>query len=52
MAAEKKSRLDQALLLRGLAPDLKEAQARIMAGGVYVEGRKADKADQQDRRRR
>ena len=46
MAAEKKSRLDQALLLRGLARDLKEAQARIMAGAVYVRGRKADEADQ------
>jgi 23S rRNA (cytidine1920-2'-O)/16S rRNA (cytidine1409-2'-O)-methyltransferase len=45
MAAEKKTRLDQTLLLRGLAPDLKEAQARIMAGSVYVCGRKADKAD-------
>ena len=46
MGAEKKIRLDQALQLRGLAHDLKDAQARIMAGDVYVRGQKADKADQ------
>ncbi|MCU0237464.1 MAG: TlyA family RNA methyltransferase [Acidobacteria bacterium] len=45
MGAEKKIRLDQALLQRGLAPDLKEAQARIMAGAVYVGGQKSDKPD-------
>jgi len=45
MGAEKKTRLDQALLQRGLARDLKDSQARIMAGDVYVGGQKADKPD-------
>jgi 23S rRNA (cytidine1920-2'-O)/16S rRNA (cytidine1409-2'-O)-methyltransferase len=45
MAAVKKSRLDQALLLRGLAPDLKKAQALVMAGAVFLDGQKADKPD-------
>jgi len=47
MAAAKKSRLDQALLLRGLAPDLKEARALVMAGDVFLDGQKADKPDRQ-----
>jgi 23S rRNA (cytidine1920-2'-O)/16S rRNA (cytidine1409-2'-O)-methyltransferase len=45
MASDKKTRLDQALLARGLAPDLKEARALIMAGEVLVNGQKADKSD-------
>lgn len=45
MGAEKKTRLDQALLQRGLARDLKDARASIMAGDVYVCGQKADKPD-------
>ncbi|MDD8013193.1 MAG: TlyA family RNA methyltransferase [Acidobacteriota bacterium] len=45
MTADRKTRLDQALLLRGLAPDLKEAQALVMAGEVTVNGQKADKPD-------
>lgn len=43
MASDKKTRLDQALLARGLAPDLKEARALVMAGEVLVNGQKADK---------
>lgn len=39
------ARLDQALLARGLAPDLKEARALIMAGEVRVNGQKADRPD-------
>jgi 23S rRNA (cytidine1920-2'-O)/16S rRNA (cytidine1409-2'-O)-methyltransferase len=45
MAKEKKTRLDQALLLRGLARDLKEAQALVMAGEAWVDGRKSDRPD-------
>jgi 23S rRNA (cytidine1920-2'-O)/16S rRNA (cytidine1409-2'-O)-methyltransferase len=45
VANEKKIRLDQALLLRGLARDLKEAQALVMAGDVFLDGQKADKPD-------
>lgn len=45
MAGEKKERLDETLLRRGLAPDLKKARALVMAGDVWVDGRKADKAD-------
>lgn len=45
MSKEEKSRLDRALLERGLAPDLKRAQALIMAGEVLVNGQKADKSD-------
>lgn len=45
MAGEKKERLDETLLRRGLAPDLKKARALVMAGDVRVDGRKADKAD-------
>jgi len=45
MAKSEKIRLDQALLLRGLAPDLKEAQALVMAGDVFLDGQKAGKPD-------
>ncbi len=45
MVPGEKNRLDRALLERGLARDLKEAQARIMAGEVLVDGQVADKAD-------
>jgi len=45
MAMKEKNRLDQALLLRGLARDLKEAQALIMAGEARVNGQKADRPD-------
>ena len=47
MATEKKNRLDRALVARGLAPVLKEAQALVMAGEVLVNGQKADKSDRQ-----
>jgi len=45
MKKQKKNRLDQALLPRGLARDLKEAQALIMAGEVRVKGQVATKPD-------
>jgi 23S rRNA (cytidine1920-2'-O)/16S rRNA (cytidine1409-2'-O)-methyltransferase len=45
MAKSEKLRLDQALLLRGLAPDLKEAQAMVMAGSVFLDGQKAGTPD-------
>lgn len=45
MAKSEKIRLDQALLLRGLAPDLKKAQALVMAGDVFLDGQKAGKPD-------
>jgi len=45
MKEQKKNRLDQALLLRGLAQDLKEAQALIMAGEVRCQGQAVTKAD-------
>jgi 23S rRNA (cytidine1920-2'-O)/16S rRNA (cytidine1409-2'-O)-methyltransferase len=45
MSKERKSRLDLALVERGLAPDLKRAQALVMAGEVLVNGHKADKSD-------
>ena len=45
MAKKIKSRLDEALMARRLAPDLKEARALIMAGEVRVQGLKADKPD-------
>jgi len=45
MKKQKKKRLDQALLLKGLARDLKEAQALIMAGEVRVNGQVATKPD-------
>jgi len=40
----KKERLDDALLRRGLARDLKQARALVMAGEVRVAGRRADTA--------
>lgn len=49
MAAEKKIRLDLALVERGLARDVKEARALIMAGEVLANGQKADKADRRVR---
>ena len=45
MAKSEKTRLDQALLQRGLAPDLKEAQALVMAGDIFIDGQKAGKPD-------
>ncbi len=39
-----KKRLDVLLVERGLAPDMVQAQALIMAGRVYAAGQKADKA--------
>ncbi|HWP50361.1 MAG TPA: TlyA family RNA methyltransferase [Clostridia bacterium] len=39
-----KKRLDLLLVERGLAPDIAEAQALIMAGRVYASGQKADKS--------
>lgn len=38
-----KIRLDLALVERGLCPSREKAQRAIMAGGVYVDGQKADK---------
>ena len=43
MMAEKE-RLDSLLVQRGLAPSRELAKAYIMAGKVYVDGRKEDKA--------
>ncbi|MCU0275404.1 MAG: TlyA family RNA methyltransferase [Acidobacteria bacterium] len=43
MVPGEKNRLDRALLERGLARDLKEAQALVMAGEVWVNGRREDK---------
>jgi 23S rRNA (cytidine1920-2'-O)/16S rRNA (cytidine1409-2'-O)-methyltransferase len=45
MRTAKKVRLDQALLLRGMASSLDEAQALIMAGEIQVNGQMAAKAD-------
>ncbi len=42
---EKKNRLDRALLQRRLAGDVKEAQALVMAGEVWVNGQKSDRPD-------
>lgn len=42
----KKVRLDQLMVEKGLAVDLKQACALIMSGSVYLENRKADKAGQ------
>ena len=39
-----KERLDVLLVVRGLAESRSRAQAVIMAGEVYVNGQKADKA--------
>lgn len=41
--SEKGMRLDQLLVQRGLAPSRSNAQARIMAGEVYVDGKRAEK---------
>ena len=45
MKKQKKIRLDQALLLRGIVPARSQAQALIMAGEVRVNGQMADKPD-------
>ena len=37
-------RVDVALFRRGLAPSRERARALVMAGVVYVDGRRADKA--------
>src|SRR6266581_1820752 len=42
-----KERLDVALVRRGLAPSREKAQALIMAGQVYVDDRRVDKAGTQ-----
>ncbi len=42
--AQKKERLDRLLVARGLAESRSRAQALIMAGEVFVEGVRADKA--------
>ncbi len=42
--APKKERLDKLLVARGLAESREKAQALIMAGQVYVNGRRIDKA--------
>ena len=39
-----KERLDLLLVEKGLAPSREKAKAVIMAGIVYVDGQKADKA--------
>ncbi len=39
-----KKRLDALMVERGLAPDVSQAQALIMAGRVYAAGQKADKS--------
>jgi 23S rRNA (cytidine1920-2'-O)/16S rRNA (cytidine1409-2'-O)-methyltransferase len=44
VAKVKKKRLDQLLASRGLAESTDQAQRLIMAGLVYVDGQKADKA--------
>jgi 23S rRNA (cytidine1920-2'-O)/16S rRNA (cytidine1409-2'-O)-methyltransferase len=43
MTAPKKERIDQLLVQRGLAPSRERARALIMAGSVYVAGRRVDK---------
>jgi 23S rRNA (cytidine1920-2'-O)/16S rRNA (cytidine1409-2'-O)-methyltransferase len=45
MRREKKTRLDEALVARGLAPDKAGSQAMIMAGEVWVNGQKSDRPD-------
>jgi 23S rRNA (cytidine1920-2'-O)/16S rRNA (cytidine1409-2'-O)-methyltransferase len=47
MKIQKKIRLDQALIMRGLAADRKKAVALIMAGEVRVNGQVQAKADRQ-----
>lgn len=44
MAKEKKTRLDIALVEKGLAPSREKAKAIIMSGIVYVNNQKSDKA--------
>lgn len=44
MEKQKKQRLDVLLVEKGLAPSRKKAKAIIMAGIVYVDGNKEDKA--------
>ena len=39
-----KERLDVLLVKKGLAPSREKAKAVIMAGSVYVDGQKEDKA--------
>src|ERR1051326_7994771 len=45
--ATNKERLDVALVRRGLAPSREKAQALIMAGQIYVDDRRVDKAGTQ-----
>ena len=45
MKVQKKTRLDKALLMRGLAPEHEKAAALIMAGEVLVNGQVQVKAD-------
>ncbi|HIC08983.1 MAG TPA: TlyA family RNA methyltransferase, partial [Aquificales bacterium] len=40
----KKERIDKLLVQKGLAPTREKAQALVMAGQVYVDGRKVEKA--------
>ncbi|MCS7172461.1 MAG: TlyA family RNA methyltransferase [Armatimonadetes bacterium] len=42
-AARKKERLDTLLVRRGLAPSRERAQAYVLAGRVFVDGRRVDK---------
>ena len=44
MEKQKKQRLDVLLVEKGLAPSREKAKAIIMAGIVYVDGNKEDKA--------
>ena len=44
MEKQKKQRLDVLLVEKGLAPSREKAKAIIMAGSVYVDGNKEDKA--------
>lgn len=47
MAVKNKERLDKLLVSRGLAESRSRAQALVMAGEVYVNGERADKAGMQ-----
>ena len=47
--AGKRQRLDLLLVERGLVPTCAEAQAHLMAGEVFVDGRRAEKPGQQAR---
>ena len=44
MEKQKKQRLDVLLVEKGMAPSREKAKAIIMAGIVYVDGNKEDKA--------